>query len=110
MLFRSYEGKLKEIGLETLEERRHQQDMAMMYKIMNGKDGLENETWFERATDGPRRTRATDDDLNVKINHGRLEIQRGFFSIRVCEDWNRIPPGIKSDKVNQRIQTRVPAI
>jgi hypothetical protein len=37
---RDYEGCLRELGLTTLEERRHQADMAHMYKICTGKDGL----------------------------------------------------------------------
>jgi hypothetical protein len=33
---RTYEEKLEELGLTTLEERRHQADMAQVYKIVTG--------------------------------------------------------------------------
>jgi hypothetical protein len=34
---KTHEEKSAELGLETLEERRHQADMAMVNKIMHGK-------------------------------------------------------------------------
>ncbi len=33
---RTYEDRLKELGIVTLEERRHQMDMLQTYKILNG--------------------------------------------------------------------------
>jgi hypothetical protein len=35
----TYEGKLLELGLTTLEERRHRLDMQQTYKIMKGEGG-----------------------------------------------------------------------
>jgi ribonuclease P/MRP protein subunit RPP40 len=32
----TYEDRLKELGLTTLEERRHQADMAQTYKVVKG--------------------------------------------------------------------------
>jgi ribonuclease P/MRP protein subunit RPP40 len=32
----TYENRLKELGLATLEERRHQADMVQTYKIVTG--------------------------------------------------------------------------
>ena len=54
---REYEDRLKELGLKTLEERRHLADMAIVHKIMHRMGGLEPETWFERA-DENRSTRS----------------------------------------------------
>jgi hypothetical protein len=36
----NYSERLAELGLPTLEERRHQADMAMIHKIMKGKENL----------------------------------------------------------------------
>ena len=33
-----YVGRLLELGMMSLEERRHQTDMAQVYKILTGKD------------------------------------------------------------------------
>jgi ribonucleases P/MRP protein subunit RPP40 len=43
---REYEDRLRELGLTTLEERRHQADMLQMYKILNGAGGLDATDWF----------------------------------------------------------------
>ena len=44
-----YEDRLKELGLTTLEERRHQVDMAMAYKILNKKEDVDPADWFVMA-------------------------------------------------------------
>jgi hypothetical protein len=61
---------------------------------------MEREDWtilpgFEKAEDGLRATRSTADLYNLKVRHGRLDQRRSFFSIRVVEDWNRIPAEVK---------------
>jgi hypothetical protein len=90
-----YSMRLKELGLATLEERRHRADMQMVHKIMHGESGLEPGTWFERAGDEVHATRSGADPLNIKNKTGRLEIRKNFFSMRVISDWNRIPAEIK---------------
>ena len=44
---RVYEERLRELGLQTLEERRHQADMHMVHKILHGVGGLDQGTWFQ---------------------------------------------------------------
>lgn len=90
-----YEERLIELEITTLEERRHQADMALMYKIVTGKEAVEPETWFRPAAGGARENRSAADPLNVRVNHGRLEVRRNFFSVRVTETWNKIPRRIK---------------
>ena len=92
---RSYEERLKELGLQTLEERRHQADMCMMHKIMHGLGGIEYGTWFEKACDSERLTRVASDSLNVKVKNGRLDMRKNFFSVRASSKWNAVPPEIK---------------
>ena len=90
-----YLPRLKELELETLEERRHQADMVMMHKVMHGVGGLDHATWFEKANVSNRVTRVAADDLNVKLKHGRLEMRRNFFSVRAAKAWNEVPAIIK---------------
>ena len=52
-----YMDRLAELGLETLEERRHRIDMAQVYKIVTGKDKVKSDTWFTMAIEGLRLTR-----------------------------------------------------
>ncbi len=41
--------RLGELGMPTLEERRHQADMAMVHKITNRRGGLDPSQWFVMA-------------------------------------------------------------
>jgi hypothetical protein len=44
-----YRSRLTELGILTLEERRHQSDMHMIYKIKHGHRGLDSAVWFDQA-------------------------------------------------------------
>ena len=90
---KEYEGRLKEVCLLSLEERRHQADMHLVYKML--RDGGEN-TMFEMAASGRQCTRNASGPLNVRVKHGRLDLRGNFFAVRVTEKWNRIPVEIKS--------------
>jgi hypothetical protein len=94
---REYEDRLRELEMTTLEERRHQADMLQMFKIMRG-DGQQNPADLFRppaAADAAARTRQHAEPLNVRPNHGRLEISRHSFAVRAGEPWNEVPGCIK---------------
>jgi hypothetical protein len=90
-----YAAKLKELRLTTLSEWRHQADMLMMYKLMHGHGQLDEESWFLPPPPAAARMRRHADPLNVRPNHGRLELRRNVFSVRAGEAWNLVPPAIK---------------
>jgi hypothetical protein len=81
--------------MTTLGERRHQADMLMMYKVMHGHGHLDEEGWFLPPLPAAARMRRHADPLNVRPNHGRLELRRNAFSVRAGELWNAVPPDIK---------------
>jgi hypothetical protein len=91
----SYEQKLEELGLTTLEERRHQADMLQVFKIMTGKDNVDSSCWFRRANEGAVRTRQAAGLMNLVKPRVRLEVRENFFSVRTVEDWNKVPEDIK---------------
>ena len=93
----TYEGRLAELGLTTLTERRHQQDMLQAYKILSGKDKVRATTWFAMASESAseRVTRAAADPLSLKIPMNRLEVRKNFFSQRVPDQWNKIPLSVR---------------
>jgi hypothetical protein len=99
----TYEQKLKELGIEKLEYRRHLSDMVMVHKIMHRDGDLDPDHWFDRFT-GDRLTRAASDPLNIKARGGRLDIRTGFFSNRVVKDWNEIPNDIKKIAVPKKFK------
>ena len=74
---------------------RHQTDMVMVHKIMHRMGGLEPETWFERA-DVQRNTRSAAEPMGIKKVFGRTELRKNFFSGRVIDPWNGIPPDLKA--------------
>jgi hypothetical protein len=93
----TYEERSKELGLTTLDERRHQADMVQTFKIMQGHDRVASNTWFQRVDVTVRTTRSASDPLNLKQQASRLETRRNFFSNRVpvVKAWNLVPSEIK---------------
>jgi hypothetical protein len=69
---KTYEEKLLELGLTTLEERRHQTDMAQVYKIITGKDMVNSEVWFQKVDGAERLTRSAADPHNLRPQAARL--------------------------------------
>jgi ribonuclease P/MRP protein subunit RPP40 len=61
-----YEERLKEIGLTTLEERRHRLDMVQTYKILTGKENVKSDSWFQLASGAARATRLAADPWNIR--------------------------------------------
>jgi hypothetical protein len=55
---RDLRGEALELGMPTLEERRHQGDMVQTFKIVEGIDRVQASIWFQFATEGGRATRA----------------------------------------------------
>ncbi len=79
----TYEERLKELGLTTLEERRHQTDMLQPFKILTGKDKVKSESLLAMASDSERAKRTTTGPLNIRVPAPKLEIRRHFYSQRV---------------------------
>ena len=93
---KEYEERLQELGITTLEERRHQADMLQTFKIVRGIDKVNSESWFQMAANAERATRSRDGLLNLKPRAARLEVRRNFFSNRVVDSWNQIPSEVKN--------------
>jgi ribonuclease P/MRP protein subunit RPP40 len=93
-----YKERLKEIGLMTLEERRHRLDMVQTYKILTGKENVKSDTWFQLACGAARATRLAADPWNNRPQPARLDIRGNFFMNRVVEGWNKIPAELKMAK------------
>jgi len=73
--------------------------MSMVHKILQGKGGLKTGTWFDLAENSVRATRAGSDPLNIKVKHGRLNLRRNFFSIRVIES-SELEPDPKGSEMH----------
>jgi hypothetical protein len=95
LLATSYEGKLAELGHESLETRRKNTDIFTMHKLVHGIGDVDIESWFEKNV-GVTVTRARSDPLNVLSKNGTLELRCNFLTLRVVKDWNAVPFDIKN--------------
>ena len=95
----SYAERLLELGLPSLELRRRHYDLTQVYKIVNGRDDVKCDTWFELVGPNPgRATRHTQDEFNIRKKFPRLDIRKYFFTNRVVDEWNSLPSSVKTSK------------
>ena len=82
----SYEMRLKECGLTTLETRRLRGDQIEVFKILNGYENIDRNIFF--TVNEERRTRGHGVTLAKK--QCRLDIRKFSFSQRTVNEWNRL--------------------
>ena len=92
----TYEEKLQQVNLTTLEDRRTRGDAIETFKVLKGFTQIKPETWFEYATiqEGPQ-TRHLASYLPLKNPKGNLEIRRKWFSARATKVWNALPDYVR---------------
>ncbi len=81
----SYEERLREMHLTTLEDRRVRGDMITTYKILRGIDRVNKDKLFNT---GGTRTRGHRWKLSTHMSH--RDVRRNFFSVRVVNGWNAL--------------------
>ena len=94
----NYEGKLKELKLISLEDRRLRADLIQTFKILKGIDRVESSTWFTNVPESRPVTRNTNnhDSLHIRLN--QTEIGKNFFSTRAAKKWNELPNHLKNQQ------------
>ena len=91
----TYEEKLAEVGLTTLEERRTRGDLIQVWKVLHNYDDVKN-CWFTMASESVRETRLSSSPWNITVPIVATDIRRNFFTIRVINFWNNLPEHVKS--------------
>ena len=81
--------------LKFADDRRVRGDM-ITYRIMTGKDKVDNGLFFDMVADGEGlRTRRGTGVINIRGSNNRLDIRRNSFSHRVVNTWNSLPDSLK---------------
>ncbi len=94
----TYEEKLEEIGMLTLQERIHQAEMVQVFKILHGYDKVDKNQWFRLAGEKGVHTRLATGVLNLGKPRCNTDMRTNFFSVGVIERWNSLPDHIKKEK------------
>ena len=95
---KSYEERLQQLGLWTLEERRNRADLIEVFKILNGLTTIPFDELFEVDISG--RTRGH--SVKLRKNRCKLDVRKYFFCDRVVNRWNNLDEKtIGSTSVNE---------
>ena len=90
---KEYLGRCQELGLDTLEKRRHDQDMMLVYKMLKEPSQTNMFTLAERQSGA--RTRQKTGVRNLVPKFARTDQRKYSFAVRTVEKWNGLPDNVK---------------
>ena len=91
-----YLGRLAELGIMSMENRRMYLDLIETFKIIKSYNNVDCSEYFMLNRDVTRpSTRSNDCALNIVLGRCNLDIRRKFFNMRVGPIWNQLPTELK---------------
>jgi hypothetical protein len=96
---KNYEERCAESGIQTLADRRLDQDLAQVFRYSKNVGNIGTEKMFETAAarDGAT-TRQSGAPENFKLPAARLDIRKNSFAVCTVQRWNELPSHIKSSR------------
>ena len=92
----SYEERLEEIGLPTLQERRERGDLITMFKLVNNMEKIDRDDLVMKVEEEERRTRGHKKKLKKSQCLG--DIKKYSFPHRTVDIWNNLKEEVVAAK------------
>ena len=103
----TYEERLIEVGLTSLEARPLRGDLIQTWKILHGYDNVNESSWFSRTCETANRlTRQSNCSFNLNVKQFNSNVRKNSFSVRVINPWNSLPDHIKESLKHFQEQLR----
>ena len=93
----SYREACREAGMNTIEEELDEADLVRTFRILNGNDKVEKETFWKmaEARAGPGRRRFKEKEIQRTVALQRKDIRKNSFGSRVQDPWNILEDQVK---------------
>jgi ribonuclease P/MRP protein subunit RPP40 len=99
-----YLGKCAELGLDTLEKRRQDQDMALVHKFITQPSSA-GQAMFNIQNGA--RTRQAAKGHCLAVQYARIDTRKYSFAMGSVECWNRLPENVKTAENGESIKRRL---